>query len=76
MAVSFENDIMPRFSQFKAQMAWRFDLTDYEHVKANAQLILERISSSDSPMPPPPFNPLTTDEILTFARWIREGCQK
>jgi hypothetical protein len=74
MALTFSNDIMPLFSQFKAQMNWRFDLTNYEHVKANAQVIYERISSSDAPMPPPPFDPLTTDQILMFERWMREGC--
>ena len=44
MAVSFSNDIMPLFNQFKGQMMWRFDLTNYEQVKANASTILGRIT--------------------------------
>ena len=44
MAVSFSNDIMPLFNQFKGQMMWRFDLTNYEHVKANASVIYGRIN--------------------------------
>jgi hypothetical protein len=74
MAVSFSNDIMPLFNQFKGQMMWRFDLTNYEHVKANASLIYGRISSPDGPMPPPPFDPLTGEQIQMFQDWMNEGC--
>lgn len=75
MPVTFNNDIMPLFKQFQAQMMWRFDLTDYETVKANAQLILNRISNADDSgyMPPPPFDPLTQDQIDMFREWISEG---
>ena len=72
MAVSFSNDIMPLFNQFKGQMMWRFDLTDYEHVKANAQTIYGRINGGG--MPPPPFDPLTPEQIQTFRQWMDEGC--
>ena len=72
MAVSFSTDIMPLFYQFKGQMMWRFDLTNYEHVKANAQTILGRINGGG--MPPPPFDPLTFEQIQLFAQWINEGC--
>lgn len=74
MAVTFSNDIQPLFNQFKGQMMWRFDLTDYDHVRANAQIIYDRISSPDGPMPPPPFDPLTTEQISTFQQWMNEGC--
>lgn len=72
--VSFASDILPLFKQFQGPMMWRFDLTDYEAVLANADTILGRISSPDSPMPPPPFPPLTVQQIATFQEWINQGC--
>jgi hypothetical protein len=75
MAVSFSNDIMPIFNQFRGQMMWRFDLTNYEHVKANADIIYSRIKDKDSPMPPPPFDPLTAEQIELFNQWKTGGCQ-
>jgi hypothetical protein len=75
MAVSFRNDIMPIFNQFKGQMMWRFDLTDYDHVKANASIIYDRISDPDGPMPPPPLDPLSSDQIQLFQQWMNDGYQ-
>jgi hypothetical protein len=76
MAVSFSNDIMPIFYQFKGQMMWRFDLTNYDHVKANAATILGRIQAgAGAGMPPPPFDPLTLEQIQLFEQWISDGCQ-
>lgn len=77
MAVTFSNDIMPLFNQFKGQMMWRFDLTNYEHVKANARIIYDRIADPNlfGPMPPPPFDPLTPEQVQTFRRWMDEGCE-
>lgn len=72
--VSFANDIMPIFKQFQGPMMWRFDLTDYAAVVANAQTIYSRISSTSSPMPPPPFPPLTAAQIQTFQNWMNQGC--
>lgn len=74
MAVSFTNDIMPLFKQFQGQMMWRFDLTNYDQVKANAETIYGRISSSSGPMPPPPFDPLTPEQAQMFQQWIDDGC--
>jgi hypothetical protein len=75
MAVSFSNDISPLFNQFKGQMMWRFDLTNYEHVKQNAQLILTRLQGGgNGPMPPPPFDPLTLEQVQMFETWVSEGC--
>jgi len=76
MAVSFSNDIQPLFNQFRGQMMWRFDLTNYEHVKANANTINNRLAHADiyGPMPPPPFDPLTSDQIQLFEQWIKDGC--
>lgn len=72
MAVSFDKDIMPLFNQFKGQMMWRFDLTNYEQVKANAAVIYGRINGGG--MPPPPFDPLTLEQIQLFQQWISDGC--
>lgn len=74
MAVSFQNDIMPLFNQFKGQMMWRFDLTNYEQMKANASIILNRINGNNGFMPPPPFDPLTPEQIQLFEQWINDGC--
>lgn len=75
MAVSFSNDIMPLFNQFRGQMMWRLDLTNYGHVKTNAHIIYERISDPlNGPMPPPPFDPLTPEQIQLFRQWMNEGC--
>ena len=72
--VSFAADIQPLFAQFQGPMMWRFDLTSYEAVMGNAQTIYDRISSKGSPMPPPPFDPLTREQIAMFKRWMNEGC--
>jgi hypothetical protein len=73
MAVSFSNDIMPLFKQFQGPMMWRFDLTNYEQVKANAQIIYNRISGVGGFMPPPPFDPLTLEQIQMFQQWMADG---
>jgi hypothetical protein len=73
-AVSFAADIMPIFKQFQGPMMWRLDLTSYEAVMANAATIYGRISNPGSPMPPPPFPPLTADQIQMFQNWMSQGC--
>jgi hypothetical protein len=79
--VSFEKDIMPLFNQFRARMIWRFDLTKYEDVKGNAALILQHIdyyslsNAGNADMPPPPFTPLTQEQVATYQAWIDQGCQ-
>jgi len=72
--VSFATDIMPIFKQFQGPMMWRFDLTSYEAVMANAATIYGRISNPGNPMPPPPFPPLTQEQIQTFQNWMNQGC--
>ena len=72
--VTFENDIQPVFQQYQEQMMWRLDLTSYENVSENAELIYSRISSSDAPMPPPPFDPLPADFVKKFETWMTGGC--
>jgi hypothetical protein len=72
--VSFDADIKPLFAQFVAQMRWRFDLTSYDDVKANANMIYAHISGTDGdPMPPPPFDPLTQEQIDSFKAWMDQG---
>ena len=73
-SVSFANDIVPLFQPFQNEMMWRFDLTNYEAMVANAQTVYNRISSSGAPMPPPPFDPLTQEQIQMFQAWMNQGC--
>ena len=54
-------------------MLWRLDLTSYEQVKANAQLIYNRITDPDDPMPAAPFSPLTQEQQDTFKAWMDDG---
>lgn len=72
---SFAIDIRPMFAPFAAVMMWRFDLTDYNAVVANAKRILERISDPGAPMPPPPFPMLTAAQIQLFQDWMTGSCQ-
>ncbi|MBL8238105.1 MAG: hypothetical protein JNM66_11830 [Bryobacterales bacterium] len=74
MAVSFSNDIAPIFNQFRSQMLWRFDVTNYDHVKANAAVIYGRISDKGYPMPPPPMDPLSDAQVALFKQWMDTGC--
>ena len=70
--VSFENDIAPLFRQFRASMIWRFDLTKYGDVKANAPTILANIGPNGG-MPPPPYPVLTTAQVAKFTEWMNQG---
>ena len=73
--VTFTDDIQPVFKQYFGQMVWRFDLTKYEDVKANAELIQFRISATDpgTRMPPPPFPALSSEFVAKFDQWIKDG---
>jgi len=73
MAVSFANDIAPMFKPFDVNMAWRFGLTTYDDVKANAMLIYSRMTNLSSPMPPPPYPPFTAEQIALFNQWMLDG---
>ena len=76
MPTSFASDIAPIFGPFRSNMLWRFDLTDYEQVKANAELIRVFITGDpDFPrMPPANYGPpLSATQIATFQQWILEG---
>jgi hypothetical protein len=68
--VSFAKDIVPILRQFRGPMLWRFDLTRYEDVKGNAKAIYGQISTNQ--MPPPPFPPLTEEQVRLFKAWVAE----
>lgn len=78
MPLSFQNDIAPIFAPFQPAMMWRFDLLNYQQVVANIDIIINRISIVESPtnnipMPPPPFPPLTQEQINAVKQWKAEG---
>jgi hypothetical protein len=54
-------------------MMWRFDLTRYDDVKANASVIYGMIVPGGG-MPPPPFPPLPDAQVKLFQQWMFEGC--
>ena len=43
MGISFGRDIAPFLAPYRENMLWRFDLAEYEVVKANAELIYANI---------------------------------
>jgi hypothetical protein len=69
--VSFVNDIAPMLSKYRGEMAWRFDLANYDDVKANAFVINEFISQKM--MPPPPYPPFSAEFLMAFANWMNSG---
>ena len=75
MPLSFENDIKPIFRPYRPNMLWRFDLGDYEQVKANADLIQLFITADvNTRMPPANYGgPLSPQQIATFKQWVTEG---
>ena len=75
MAMSFARDIAPFLAPYRENMLWRFDLADYEAVKANADVIYTNISPlGQGGMPPPPLPPLTDTDVAKFKFWIDEAC--
>ncbi|HYK06101.1 MAG: hypothetical protein QOJ98_2456 [Acidobacteriota bacterium] len=75
MATSFQTDIAPLFAPYQANMMWRFNLADYDTVKANAQMLLGRMTGiTGTTMPPPPMDPFNASQIALFEQWVTEGC--
>lgn len=72
--VSFANDIMPILYKYQGQMMWRFDMADYDNVKANAEIIYGMITGDPPGMPPPPYPPLGQAFVATFKSWMDQGC--
>ena len=55
----------------RENMAWAFDLWDYDQVRANADAILLRTNVD---MPPPPYGgPWPAEWVALFQRWKDEG---
>ena len=71
MATSFKTDIAPMFAPYRANMMWRFDITNYDTVKTNAAMIFGHIAANL--MPPAPMPPLSQQQIDLFAEWMKEG---
>jgi hypothetical protein len=76
VATSFKTDIAPMFAPYRANMMWRFDLTNYETVRGSAAIIYQRITGNPAfnPMPAPPMEPLTKQQTDLFEQWMSEGC--
>jgi hypothetical protein len=51
-------------------MDFAFDLWAYDDVKANADLILQRVEDGTMPCD----ESWTEDKVQTFRSWIAEGC--
>ncbi len=74
MPTSFQTDIAPMFAPFQANMMWRFNLADYDTVKANAGMIYGRLTGTTGTlMPAPPMPPLDPSLIALFKQWMTEG---
>lgn len=72
--VSFANDIAPTLFKFRGEMAWRLDLTSYDDVVANADILLGCMNgASGNIMPPPPFEPFPQSFIDAFSDWMKNG---
>ncbi|MEZ4954936.1 MAG: hypothetical protein R2825_15320 [Saprospiraceae bacterium] len=70
--ITFTNYVGPLFSKWKSQMMWRLDLSKYEDVKMNANIIYNELASGN--MPPPNIATLKPEEIAKFKSWIDNGC--
>jgi hypothetical protein len=65
--MSFAETIKPLFrDEDRASMDFAFDLWSYEDVKANADLILERLEDGSMPCD----EPWGEDQLAAFRSWI------
>lgn len=71
MALSFENDIKPLFTEddLMCMSSFGFDLSDYDDVVEVAEMIYERVEDRSMP----PDEPWPDDRIALFRQWIDEG---
>jgi hypothetical protein len=66
----FTRDIRPLFRDKDIEeMAFAFDLSQYDDVKANASGIYDRLRDGSMPCD----EPWTDEQISLFDRWIQEG---
>lgn len=66
----FARDIQPLFRESdRESMEFAFDLWNYQDVRANAELILERLSQGTMPCD----GEWPEQQITQFRRWIEAG---
>lgn len=71
MALSFETDIKPLFSEddVMCMSSFGFDLASYEDVRDQADVIFERVEDKSMP----PGDPWPDERIALFKQWMDEG---
>lgn len=68
--IGFDEDIKPLIREKDRQrMDWAFDLWDYEAVKENSDVILERLEAGDMPCD----GGWPDDQVELFRNWIDQG---
>ena len=74
MAVSYQSDIKPMFTQMdRDHMLKMMDLWSYDDAKAHADAIYACVESGK--MPPPGTEPRwPADKVQRFKQWIEDGC--
>jgi hypothetical protein len=75
---SFQADILPLFTERDIRaMSKAFNLGTYDHVKAHAAVIYDRIRGIGGavmpPLPPRGEGPWPQSRIELFAKWIADG---
>ncbi|TMD28184.1 MAG: hypothetical protein E6J04_16050 [Chloroflexi bacterium] len=67
---SFTRDIQPLFRESdRESMEFALDLWDYQEVRANAEVILERLSDGTMPCD----GEWPEEQIAQFRRWVEAG---
>ena len=71
--LSFQRDIRPLFRQLdiEAMIPFGFDLSSYQDIKPQAQLIYARLADGSMPCD----EPWAEDQIEKFKQWMDEGMQ-
>jgi len=74
---SYATDIRPKFTDedIDHMKDLGIDLSDYPTVRDNADLILERLTDQNNPMPPAPRGPWPPEWIQCFQQWMAAGKQ-
>jgi hypothetical protein len=69
--MSFAENVKPLFrEEDRSSMDFAFDLWSYDEVKANADLILERVEDGTMPCD----ETWDEDKLQVFRSWIAAGC--
>jgi hypothetical protein len=68
--VAFARDIRPLFNDRDvSSMSSRFDLSSYDDVRGNAELIYKRLADGTMPC----YGPWPADNVARFRTWIDNG---